>query len=451
MQSQKLIHFELSNEFDPSIPVILSHEKIYSIQVGEKLFRLSGASLSSDAPSYFTKFFIQNENSEKVLFIDRSPEVFSKICNHLQGYLVEFEDENEFIKVWVDSYYFGLKKLQKILVEGDIYVSIGGKLFRISRTVFHATGNFPNFFTFSYDTLLTDKVRLIEKNIIRPPPQKPTMVPHKSPELFQELLEIMVGNNKHLGDYEHRNLLVKECRYYRFRELEQRIINHEIIINPFASNNQEILISLFDLLKSGIFNPSACKMVELPLEYKRPHLANEPKRTLIFQMDAGDPSINSDGSEITLILNKTIKLAIVKITKKYSLKFFNVFQDVSDEFQVEGIDGDLPSIISYVGLRNADVTINGLKMDKNWVTDFFGGTNLIELQIPEDSIDNITKQETKKRKIEVEDVKGDIMEIKLTKTSWKVMMRQNLGRLHAIRIEGYTDPHLFMKMKSFSL
>ena len=84
--SMSTLPVQTAEEFNPAVFEVLPHEKVYSIQVGYKLFRLSGLSLSSDAPSYFTKFFSQEENEEKVLFFDRSPQIFEKIYNHLQGY-----------------------------------------------------------------------------------------------------------------------------------------------------------------------------------------------------------------------------------------------------------------------------------------------------------------------------------------------------------------------------
>ena len=72
-------------------PSILPPEKVFPIQIGSELFRLSGASISSDAPSYFTQFFEeqlkQNQDSGGVrtLYIDRDPETFRDVARHLQG------------------------------------------------------------------------------------------------------------------------------------------------------------------------------------------------------------------------------------------------------------------------------------------------------------------------------------------------------------------------------
>ena len=84
-------------------------EKAFSIQIGWRLFRLSGASIMSDgklvsvplqgniaelprAPSYFSTYFEEQSRLEeqgngpmKTLFIDRDPDTFADICRHLQG------------------------------------------------------------------------------------------------------------------------------------------------------------------------------------------------------------------------------------------------------------------------------------------------------------------------------------------------------------------------------
>jgi hypothetical protein len=87
----------------------LPSEKVFPIQIGSEVFRLSGASITSDgtlplpchvqarvtenlaAPSYFTRFFQDqlHENGEnesiKTLYIDRDPTIFRDIARHLQG------------------------------------------------------------------------------------------------------------------------------------------------------------------------------------------------------------------------------------------------------------------------------------------------------------------------------------------------------------------------------
>lgn len=70
---------------------VLQPEKVFPIQIGSEVFRLSGASISSDSPSYFTQFFEEqlrnNEDGSSIrpLYIDRDPDTFRDIARHLQG------------------------------------------------------------------------------------------------------------------------------------------------------------------------------------------------------------------------------------------------------------------------------------------------------------------------------------------------------------------------------
>ena len=119
---------------DPSIPMVLPPRKVFPIQIGDKLFRLSGASISSDgehtplplvqyelsadivlAPSYFSQFFEeqlrQNEGADNVrtLYIDRDPATFEDISLHLQGYHIEPRDGPHFVKLFADAQFFSCK------------------------------------------------------------------------------------------------------------------------------------------------------------------------------------------------------------------------------------------------------------------------------------------------------------------------------------------------------
>ncbi|EMG48415.1 hypothetical protein SBY92_003308 [Candida maltosa Xu316] len=407
-----------TEEYNPQVPPILPHEKVYSIQVGYKLFRLSGLSLSSDAPSYFTKFFEQPDNEEKILFFDRNPLIFEKIYNHLQGYSININNDFEFVHLWSDCFYFGLKRLQKILSEQDLFANIGNQTFRIPQSLINIPGNSPNFFTINYDRLLIDNLNLIEsKNMLRPPPQTPPTVNNRSSELFHDLLEFSKGNNLIVRNDDHRQLLIREARYYRFLELEQRLIKHRL--SPFG----EIILNINDISRKGLLNPST-KEQEMALMYCRPFI-KEQHRELIFQIDAKD----FDQSELKIVLNKKTKLPTVKITNKACHKLQQVFKDHISEVLI-----DDKSLIFLVGFTNSTTFINGKEMNPNWVNELLG-------------IDNPTTDDTsnkKKRKIDDQSNttddsdKGDIIEINLSRSLWKLVSRGHLARLHAVTLEGFT-------------
>jgi hypothetical protein len=123
-------------KWNTDIPNILPHERVFPIQIGSELFRLSGASISSDgmclnpdskngntdkprAPSYFSQFFQcqleaarengDDSNSVRTLYIDRDPVTFKDISLHLQGYHVTPRDGAHFVKLFADAQFYSRK------------------------------------------------------------------------------------------------------------------------------------------------------------------------------------------------------------------------------------------------------------------------------------------------------------------------------------------------------
>ncbi|KAL6941409.1 hypothetical protein ACO0RG_002539 [Hanseniaspora osmophila] len=272
--------------FNPEIPHVLPHEKMYKLQIGNKLFLLSGASLSSDAPSYFTKYFQKTTpnisadppttrvNDPPILFIDRDPEIFQKIYNHLQGYFIDIKDEVEYTKLFADAMYYNLPRLKNLLKNSNnYYTNIGGKHYVLNKQLFTKNkGNSPNYFTITSEIVYMDlenffmqrnasknaqkspwenEIVLENAPLLRPPPQSPPMV-NRSPELFDKLLIILnKGEIDFQMSYTERCNLIKECRFYRFQHLEQMLIKHAKINNPFI-HKLEIVMNLLDVKLSGI-------------------------------------------------------------------------------------------------------------------------------------------------------------------------------------------------------
>lgn len=431
------IRVEISDEYDPRIPIVLPHEKVFSVQVGYRLFRISGLSLSSDAPSYFTRYFSQPENTEKVLFIDRSPVVFEKIYNHLQGYPINVENDYDFIHLWSDCFYFGFKKMLKFLSE-DIFATIGDKSFKISKSLFVVTGNYPNFFTVNFDSMISDDLSVVEEiDVLRPLPQRPATVANRSPALFNDLLELLRGNHLIIKNDEHRQLLIRECKYYRFLELEQRIVKHRIINNPFSPSKQEIILNLVDLNRRGISNISPPDMLrEVAIQYVRPFMPKEPSRSLVFQFDCNYEKFNHGFSEVKLILNKKLQMSTIQITNKLCQKIMQVFKEFSDDFMTESSDSDNPSITFIAGFSDCKTLVNGMEMKDTWVQDIIGVVGEEEEE---------PSASSKKRRLSSKLVVGDIIEFKLTRSLWRMMMRGGRSRLHAVSIEGITDEKTFVR------
>ncbi|KIV81645.1 hypothetical protein PV11_03815 [Exophiala sideris] len=242
-------------------PSILPPEKVFPIQIGSELFRLSGASISSDAPSYFTQFFEeqirQNEESGGVrtLYIDRDPITFRDVARHLQGYYVKPIDGSHFVKLFADAQFYSLPRLIDQLFESEIFIQIGERHFQIPKDIFSEPGNSPNFFSLGFAVFFSTPGEVFpgldRRGLLRPPSITPPYVPGRSADIFGELLHLLRGYPLHVRNESHRAELLRDCRYFHLRGLEQKIIAHEITYNP-ERQKQEICLRLDDVKPSGV-------------------------------------------------------------------------------------------------------------------------------------------------------------------------------------------------------
>ncbi|OBA19057.1 hypothetical protein METBIDRAFT_13807 [Metschnikowia bicuspidata var. bicuspidata NRRL YB-4993] len=420
---------ELLDQVDPKIPEFLPHDMVYSIQVGYKLFQVSGASLLSDAPSYFTRFFDQPGNAGKTLFIDRSPLVFKKVYMHLQGYHISVDTDYEFVHLWQDAYYFCLTRLQKLLRDEPLIARVGDTLFKIPRVFLYGPGNHPNFFLIGMEGLSTKSTILnSDVSLIRPPPQRPTLTINRSPILFADLLEIFRGNYEILRNDEHRTNLIKECRYYRFLQLEQAIIKHKIIRNPFTQK-EDIILNLVNLNKAGIINLSTSLEDEQPISYIRPYLRKEPRRHLIIQIDS---DVDFDAK---LIIPKTGDLSFLVLTNRFATKMSQVFELLAKTFSN---DGGKTKLVLPCNLLDAAVTVNGIELKKSWFREFFGPLE----EVPED-------EPPHKRKRCDTGMKGEVVDFKLKQSLWRITSRTDKLLLQAVSINAVSDQFNFNKSVEF--
>lgn len=251
----------------PHIPVILPHERVFPIQIGSELFKMSGASLSSDAPSYFSQYFqCQLKTAEatgsddaaaavRTLYIDRDPTTFRDIALHLQGYHVAPRDGTHFVRLFADAQFYSLPKLISQLYEEPIFISIGHREFQIPRDLFADPGNSPNFFSLGFAVFFSSPHDLFpgldRRGLIRPPSILPPSVPGRSADTFAELLHLLRGYPVDIRSETHRAALLRDCRYFHFKGLEQRLVAHTRSYNQARQRN-EITLRLEDVLKSGI-------------------------------------------------------------------------------------------------------------------------------------------------------------------------------------------------------
>ncbi|CAO2652512.1 Nn.00g007950.m01.CDS01 [Neocucurbitaria sp. VM-36] len=250
----------------PSGPDILPAGKVFPIQIGSELFRLSGASISSDAPSYFSHFFSDQLHSNggragdvRTLYIDRDPDTFRDIALHLQGYHIIPKDGEHFVKLFADAQFYSLPRLTKQLFSTDIFIRIGGTPFQIPRDLFSAPGDSPNYFSLGFAQFFSTPSEVFpgldRSALLRPPSISPPSVPNKNGETFAELIQLLQGYNVEIRNDAHRSRLLKDARYFHLKGLEQRLIPCEISFN-LKRQQSEILLRLEDIRQSGIsFTP----------------------------------------------------------------------------------------------------------------------------------------------------------------------------------------------------
>ena len=146
-------------------------------------------------------------------------------------------------------------RLIRQLLYSEIHINIGDTQFQISRDVFSAPGDSPNYFTLGFGAFFsspTDTFPGLDKQgLLRPPSIHPPSLPNRSAEVFKELLHYLKGYPIDIRTETHRVTLLKEARYFHFKGLEQRLLPHEISYNT-SRHSKEILLRLEDIRQSGI-------------------------------------------------------------------------------------------------------------------------------------------------------------------------------------------------------
>ncbi|OQN97665.1 hypothetical protein B0A48_16529 [Cryoendolithus antarcticus] len=246
---------------DATTPIFLPTRKVFPIQIGDRLFRLSGASISSDAPSYFSQFFEEqlrqsdSADSVRTLYIDRDPSTFEDISLHLQGYHVSPRDGPHFVRLFADAQFYSLPRLSAQLFASTIYVRVGEAEFQIPKDLFNSPGNTPNYFSLGFSSFFTTPSSvfpgLTQRTLLRPPSLLPPSVMGRSARTFADLLQVLKGYPLQIRCKEHREELLRDARYFHLKGLEQRLVPCDISHN-LARGKSEILIRLEDVRQSGI-------------------------------------------------------------------------------------------------------------------------------------------------------------------------------------------------------
>ncbi|KAL4788924.1 hypothetical protein BDV19DRAFT_44398 [Aspergillus venezuelensis] len=352
----------------------LPHEKVFSIQIGTKLFRLSGASIASDAPSYFSRFFEdqlrQNSdgNNIRTLYIDRDPVTFREIARHLQGYHVNPKDGPEYVKLFADSQFYSLPRLMSQLFESQIFIQIGDRHFQISRDIFSAPGDSPNFFSLGFGAFFASPQEVFpgldRRELLRPPAIIPPVVTHRSGDIFAQLIHLLRGYPLDIETEAQRAALLRDCRYFHLRGLEQKIIPHHISFNPI-SRRSEITIRLEDVRRSGIHvdqrqdsngtPPGSGTGAGLTVKYARPFVDDSP-HDLVLEI----------GDESTLLDLRTMRPTFLNSTKSRIASLLQIIIDKKDGASASqtptppagGASALEPLVCVYIG-EGTDLTVDG--------------------------------------------------------------------------------------------
>ncbi|RMZ79080.1 hypothetical protein DV737_g3586, partial [Chaetothyriales sp. CBS 132003] len=236
------------------------------------------------APSYFTQFFEQqiregvDAGSIRTLYIDRDPVTFREVARHLQGYSIKPRDGSDFVKLFADAQFYSLPRLINQLFESEIFIQIGERHFQIPRDIFSEPGNSPNFFSLGFAVFFSGPGELFpgldRRGLLRPPAITPPCVPGRSAETFSELLHLLRGYPLNIRNEVHRSELLRDCRYFHLRGLEQKIIAHDISYN-LERQKHEICLRLEDIKPSGVsFHPDegaiGCDLTGGWVYYARP-------------------------------------------------------------------------------------------------------------------------------------------------------------------------------------
>lgn len=202
------------------------------------------------------------------------------------GYYCVPKDDEEFVYMLLDANYYHLPRLMHQLATSEIFMRIGNFSFRIPRNIFSNPGDTPNFFTLGFTAFFGSEIEENRsKAFIRPPPLASPNVPNRSGELFSDLLKVLQGGPISFRNAEHRQLLLRECRYYRLRNLEQKLIEHSIQANR-GRNQEEIVINLEDI-KFDHLTMKNLSCGSLTTFYKRPFV-DTTFRELVIQMKSDE-------------------------------------------------------------------------------------------------------------------------------------------------------------------
>lgn len=185
------------------------------------------------------------------------------------------------------------------LFEAEIFIQIGERHFQIPKDIFSDPGNSPNFFSLGFAVFFSTPGEVFpgldRRGLLRPPSITPPYVPGRSAETFAQLLHLLRGYPLHIENEDHRAELLRDCRYFHLRGLEQKIIAHDISYN-LERQKTEICVRIEDIKPSGISYKADGAENEQNIaggwvRYARPFVDDTPYELIV---EIGGESVNLD-------------------------------------------------------------------------------------------------------------------------------------------------------------
>lgn len=252
------------------------------------------------------------------------------------GYYVKPTDGSHFVKLFADAQFYSCEywslqsntllimlvpRLIDQLFESEIFIQIGDRNFQIPKDIFSGPGDSPNFFSLGFAVFFSTPGEafpgLDRKGLLRPPSIVPPSVPGRSSEVFAELLHMLRGYPLHVRGKDHRAELLRDCRYFHLRGLEQKLVAHEISYN-LERQRSEICLRLEDVKPSGVSFVSDVRHSEAPaaggwVNYARP-FADDKSYEMVLEI----------GGESTVIDLQDMRADFHGLTKARVSSLFQV-------------------------------------------------------------------------------------------------------------------------------
>lgn len=205
-------------------------------------------------------------------------------------------------------------KLVSQLYEESIFMSIGHREFQIPRDLFMDPGNSPNYFSLGFAIFFSSPDEIFpgldREGLLRPPSILPPSVPGRSADVFEQLLHLLRGYPVHIRDDEHRQSLLRDCRYFNFKGLEQRLIPHSISYNQ-SRRREEIVLRLEDILKSGTtvaLEPTAADPLAGWVTYARPYVESQSYE-LVLEIGGEATKLHLSSMRVEFFRDAKIRIA----------------------------------------------------------------------------------------------------------------------------------------------